>query len=94
VRAGWWPPGNGRDDEAVAVGLYWPVLRDNLTEAGVTLGDALADLARYAGILGRLARDIEERRLNPESGASKAAGPGALAPAARQCGKPALARLT
>jgi hypothetical protein len=39
---------------------------DNL--AGVSLDATLEDLARNAGILGRLARDIEERRLRPESG--------------------------
>jgi hypothetical protein len=49
-----WLNDNGRDDEAAAVRVFWPTLRDNL--ATVTLDATLADLARHMSILGAAAR--------------------------------------
>jgi hypothetical protein len=57
-----WLADNGRDDEAVAVRVFWPTFRDSVSD-GVSLEAALADLARHAQILGDVAREIEERRL-------------------------------
>jgi hypothetical protein len=57
--AGWYWD-NGRDDEAVAVRVFWPALRDDLER--VTLEATLADVARHAAILGKRAREIEGRR--------------------------------
>jgi hypothetical protein len=49
-----WLWDNGRDDEAAAVRIFWPTLRDNVVEARVSVEDTLADVARHAGILGRV----------------------------------------
>lgn len=54
-----WFADNGRDDEAVAVRMFWPSLRDNVTEVG--LDETLADLEQNAATMGRLARHVEER---------------------------------
>ena len=54
----------GRDDEAVAVRVFWPTLRDTVT-TGVSLDMTLADLTRHAKVLGDVAREIEERRQRP-----------------------------
>ena len=54
-----WLWDNGRDDEAVAVRVFWQTLRDNVAE--VELGETLADLTQNAVTLGKLARQIEER---------------------------------
>lgn len=54
-----WLSDNGRDDEAVAVRVLWPTLRDNLASA--TLGDTLADMARNAKVLAAIARKVERK---------------------------------
>jgi uncharacterized protein (TIGR02996 family) len=60
VLAGWlWD--NGRDDEAAAVRVFWPTLRDNVIEAGVSLDETLRQLARHAELLGRRTREVQER---------------------------------
>jgi hypothetical protein len=46
---------------AVAVRVFWPTLRDNVT-GGVSVEHTLRELARHAGRLGRRARAIERRR--------------------------------
>jgi hypothetical protein len=51
---------NGRDDEAAAVRVFWPTLRDNI-DAGVSVEQTLRELARHAARLGRRAREIEGR---------------------------------
>jgi uncharacterized protein (TIGR02996 family) len=53
-----WLDDNGRDDEAAAVRVYWPTLRDDLA-AGVSLDETLAYVARHARRLGAEARKIE-----------------------------------
>jgi hypothetical protein len=58
---GAWLWDNGRDDEAAAVRVYWPVLRDNVVEAGVSAEDTVADVARHARILGGAGREVERR---------------------------------
>lgn len=55
-----WLGDNGRYDEAVAVRVYWPTLRDNITECGVPLGLTLRQMARHAAVLGRQAREFEQ----------------------------------
>jgi uncharacterized protein (TIGR02996 family) len=57
--AGWFRD-NGRDDEAAAVRVFWPVMRDSLA-AGRTLESVLHLLRRNTTRLGRRAREIEER---------------------------------
>ena len=58
--AGWlWD--NGRDDEAAPVRAFWPTLRDNVTEGGVSVEDTLRQLGRHAKILSRRAREVQER---------------------------------
>ena len=54
-----WMWDNGRGDEAAVVRVFWPSLRDNVADVG--LDEMLADLARNAATLGRLARQVEER---------------------------------
>jgi hypothetical protein len=49
---------NGRDDEADAVRVFWPVLRDNV-EAGVTVEETLRQLKQHAATLGIRARRVE-----------------------------------
>ena len=53
-----WLLDNGRDDEAAAVRVYWPVLRDNLT-ASVSLDETLRQVKQNAARLGRRAREAE-----------------------------------
>jgi uncharacterized protein (TIGR02996 family) len=65
AEAGWltlasWLRDNGRDDEAAAVRVFWPTLRDDVLVGG-TLEATLRQVARYAGRLGTRAREIEER---------------------------------
>jgi hypothetical protein len=55
-----WMPDNGRDDEAAAVRVFWPTLRDNV-RSGASPGRTLRELARCAGRSGRRAREIEGR---------------------------------
>jgi hypothetical protein len=50
----------GRDDEAVAVRVFWPTLQDNFA-SGASPGMTLGDLATFAGRSGRRAREIEGR---------------------------------
>jgi hypothetical protein len=47
------PSNNGRDDGAVAVRVYGPVLRDN--HARASLESTLDDVARHSRLLGRRA---------------------------------------
>ena len=54
-----WLWDNGRGDESAAVRVFWPSLRDNVTEVG--LDATLADLTRNATTLGRLARQVGDR---------------------------------
>jgi len=56
-----WLEDNGRDDEAAAVRVFWPTLRDNVTVAGLSVNVALRELTRHAAALGRRARQIEDR---------------------------------
>jgi len=48
-----------RDDEASAVWVLWPTLRDNL--AVVSLEDTLADVAKNAAVLAAIARKMPTR---------------------------------
>ena len=59
--AGWFCD-NGRDDEAAAMRIYWPVLRDSISPR-VTLDETIAFVVRHAGQIGRTARDVEEQGL-------------------------------
>ena len=59
-----WFADNGRDDEAAAVRVYWPVLRDNL--ARTSLESTLADVAWHARLLGRRAREDEGREVREQ----------------------------
>jgi hypothetical protein len=51
-----WLLDNGRDDEATAVRLSWPTLRDNVVRSGMSLDQ----VALHAKVLGRWAREAEE----------------------------------
>jgi uncharacterized protein (TIGR02996 family) len=61
-----WLLDNGRDDEAAAVRVYWPVLRDNLARA--SLESTLADVAGHSRLMGRRALEMErgQRESHPE----------------------------
>jgi ABC-type arginine/histidine transport system permease subunit len=50
---------NGKDDEAFAVRVLWLTLRDNL--ACASLAATLADVARNAKLLAKVAREMERR---------------------------------
>src|SRR5206468_10472908 len=54
-----WYADNGREDEALAVRVFWPTLRDNLTFA--SLEATLADAVRNSKMLAELAREVERR---------------------------------
>jgi uncharacterized protein (TIGR02996 family) len=54
-----WYQENGRGDEAAAVRVFWPSIRDNL--AFTPLETALDDLAHNARLLADIAQEIEER---------------------------------
>lgn len=54
-----WLSDQGKDDDANAVRLLWPTLRDNLRFA--TLEATLADLARNAKVLAAIARKMERQ---------------------------------
>jgi hypothetical protein len=61
-QAGWlqlasWLRAHDRFDEAAAVRVLWPSLRDNLGYA--SLGDTLAFVARNAPVLAAIARKVE-----------------------------------
>jgi hypothetical protein len=60
-----WPTNNCRDDEAVAVRVFWPTLRVNVVEFGVSLERTLASLTESAAVFGSVAREIEQRRYEP-----------------------------
>ena len=71
-QAGWLAPSswlwdNGRDDEAAAVRVFWPTLRDNVTVAGKSVEQTLREVARHGGILGRRAQEIEGRAYDRRS---------------------------
>jgi hypothetical protein len=53
---------NGRDDEAAAVRMFYPVLQDNLAR-GETLESTLALMQRNAARLARRARRMEEEAI-------------------------------
>jgi hypothetical protein len=55
-----WLRDNGRDDEADAGRVFWPVLRDNF-EAGVSVEATLRQLERNAATLARHARRVSAR---------------------------------
>ncbi len=55
-----WLEDMGRDDEAVAVRVYWPMFLDSVTVARVPLGLTPRQVARNAGVLGHQARQIEQ----------------------------------
>lgn len=54
-----WPSDNGKDDESNAVRVLWPTIRDNL--ACASLAATLADVARNAKLLAKVAREIERQ---------------------------------
>src|SRR4051794_12302998 len=54
-----WPLDNGREDEAAAVRVFWPTMRDHVVEAEVSAEASLAEVARNAKVLCRAARQIE-----------------------------------
>jgi hypothetical protein len=56
-----WFADNGRDDEAVAVRVYWRTLSDSLAVCR-SIDAVLDDVRRNASILGACVREIEERR--------------------------------
>jgi len=56
-----WLAGNGQHDEAAAVRVFWPSLRDAVMDAGVPLDEALAGVSRNAGVMGERARQFESR---------------------------------
>jgi hypothetical protein len=58
----WWLWTNGREDEAAVVRVFWPKLRDHMTQAGWSLEATLADVAGNAKELGDAAREIEAQR--------------------------------
>jgi uncharacterized protein (TIGR02996 family) len=60
-----WLGDEGRDDEAAAVRVFWPTLRDDVLKSRVSLDRTLANLKESAAILGSAARKIEERRHEP-----------------------------
>src|SRR5438309_10193102 len=60
-----WIADSGGDDEAVAVRVFWPTLRDNVVEFGVPLDRTLAGLTESAAIFGSVARQIEQHRYEP-----------------------------
>ena len=55
-----WFQDSGRDDEAAAVRVFWPTLRDSLGVRRSIIA-VLADVRRNASLLGASAREIEER---------------------------------
>ena len=54
-----WLWDHARDDEAVAVELFWPTLRDNVIVSGLSLQATLRDMAERARVLGEQARAFE-----------------------------------
>jgi hypothetical protein len=57
-----WYAANGREDEAIAMRMFWPALRENVVTRGMTVDWVLADLAGHAGILATMARQVEADR--------------------------------
>ena len=56
-----WLWDNDRDDEAVAVQVFWPNLRDRVLIEGHSVHATLRYVARYARVFGHKAREIEGR---------------------------------
>ena len=54
-----WYWDHGQDDEAAAVQVFWPTLRDNVLVSGASLHETLRQVARHAASLARRVRDIE-----------------------------------
>jgi hypothetical protein len=63
----WWLWAGGREDEAAVVRVFWPTLRDHMTQDGWSLEATVADVAENAKVLGDAAPEIERR--------DKSAGP-------------------
>jgi uncharacterized protein (TIGR02996 family) len=60
----WWLSDNGRDDEAAAVRVFWPTLRDTVA-AGTTVRETMRRVAGNAAKLSRRARRIEQASDGP-----------------------------
>jgi hypothetical protein len=58
-----WLSVQSRDDEAIAVRVLWPTLRENLS--GSTLEAILADVAAHANVFANVAREVERRATEP-----------------------------
>jgi uncharacterized protein (TIGR02996 family) len=56
-----WLWDHDRDDEAAAVQVFWPNLRDCVLIEGHSVHATLRYVARYALIFGRRAREVEQR---------------------------------
>jgi hypothetical protein len=54
-----WLWDNDRDDEAVAIRVIWPDLRDNVLVEGNSVYATLRYVARHARVLGQKARQLE-----------------------------------
>src|SRR4051812_25604470 len=61
----WWLWAHEREDEAAVVRVFWPMLRDRMTQDGWSLEATLADLERNAKVLADVARQVEERARSP-----------------------------
>lgn len=59
-----WLRDHGRDDEAVAVRVLWPTLRDNLSCASLEV--TLADVGRNGKVLADRARELQGRPVRPD----------------------------
>lgn len=61
-----WLWDHDRDDEAVAVQVFWPTLRDNVVVSGASVHATLRQVARHAAQLGHRAREVERRLAGEE----------------------------
>jgi hypothetical protein len=57
-----WYAANGREDEAVAMRMFWPALRENVAAGDMTVDWVLADLTAHAATLAAVAREVEAGR--------------------------------
>jgi hypothetical protein len=62
-----WLWDNDRDDEAVAVQVFWPTLRDNVLVSGVSLHATLRNVVRHAKVLARAARKVERTAVETQA---------------------------
>jgi hypothetical protein len=58
-----WYATSGREDEATALRMFWPVVRENVVVGRMGLETALAGVAENAAVLADVARQIEARRV-------------------------------